>query len=94
MSRIIIRKAVAQQRSIKGKDGTTYLFNEQNAAIEKDGEDFPHPFRIRLADGQAPYPAGDYTIALESLEVGQYGDLTLGRRVALVPVQPAVPAGK
>ncbi|MBO9788653.1 single-stranded DNA-binding protein [Xanthomonas phaseoli] len=89
MSRIIIRKAIAQQRSVKGKNGTTYNFNEQNAALEKDGEDFPHPFRVRLADGQAPYPAGDYAVAPASFEIGQFGDLVIGRRLQLVPIMPA-----
>jgi len=92
MSKIIIRTAVAIPRSIRGKNnGPSFNFNEQNAAIMKDGEDFPHPFRIRLDDGQPPYPAGEYTVDGSSFVVGQYGDLQMGRRVVLVPI-PTAPA--
>lgn len=88
MNSIVIKSGTSTQRAIKGKDGTQYLFNEQTAAIEK-GEDFPVPFRIRLGDGQPPYPPGHYLVDSSSFEVGQYGDLKIGRRVMLVPVAPA-----
>lgn len=100
MSKIIIRTAVSHPRSIRGKNnGPSFNFNEQNAAIMKDGEDFPHPFRIRLDDGQPPYPVGEYTVDGSSFVVGQYGDLQIGRRVVLVPIMPpaaamAAPAAK
>lgn len=92
MSKIIIRTAVAHPRQIRGKNnGPTFNFNEQNAAILKEGEDFPHPFKIRLDDGQPPYPAGEYTVDASSFVVGQYSDLQMGRRIVLVPV-PTVTA--
>lgn len=95
MSKIIIRTAVAIPRSIRGKNnGPSFNFNEQNAAIMKDGEDFPHPFRIRLDDNQPPYPAGEYTVHGSSFVVGQYGDLQMGRRVVLVPISTAPAAAK
>ncbi|PZS73769.1 hypothetical protein A7X76_20780 [Stenotrophomonas maltophilia] len=58
----------------------------------KDGEDFPHPFRLGLDDAQAPYPPGDYVVDASSFNVGQYGDLIVGRRLMLVPVAAAATA--
>lgn len=89
MSKIIIRTATVTPRQIKRKDGTTMVFREQSAAIMKDGEDFPHPFRLGLDDAQAPYPPGDYVVDASSFNVGQYGDLIVGRRLALVPISSA-----
>ncbi|MBA0420031.1 DNA-binding protein [Stenotrophomonas maltophilia] len=92
MSKIIIRTATVTPRQIKRKDGSTMVFREQSAAIMKDGEDFPHPFRLGLDDTQAPYPPGDYVVDASSFNVGQYGDLIVGRRLMLVPVAPAATA--
>ncbi|HEL4218602.1 TPA: DNA-binding protein [Stenotrophomonas maltophilia] len=92
MSKIIIRTATVTPRQVKRKDGSTMVFREQSAAIMKDGEDFPHPFRLGLDDSQAPYPPGDYVVDASSFNVGQYGDLIVGRRLMLVPVAPAATA--
>lgn len=92
MSKIIIRTATVTPRQIKRKDGSTMVFREQSAAIMKDGEDFPHPFRLGLDDAQVPYPPGDYVVDASSFNVGQYGDLIVGRRLMLVPVAPSATA--
>lgn len=92
MSKIIIRTTTVTPRQIKRKDGTTLVFREQSAAIMKDGEDFAHPFRLGLDDAQAPYPPGDYVVDASSFNVGQYGDLIVGRRLALVPISSAATA--
>lgn len=87
MSKIIIKKAVAVQRPVKGKDGTTYVFNEQEAAYD-DGSDFPDRFKISLADGQAPYPVGEYTVEPGAYFVNRFQSLELKRRFSLVPIVP------
>lgn len=87
MSKIIIKKAVAVQRPVKGKDGTTYLFNEQEAAYD-DGSDFPARFKVPLADGQGPYPVGEYIVDPNGFTVNRYGSLELKRRYSLVPIVP------
>lgn len=86
---IVIKNATATPRAIKRKDGTTVIFHEQKAAIEK-GEDFPVPFTISLGDGQPPFPAGEYLLDPACLEVGDFSALRVGRRIQLIPL----PAGK
>ncbi|MEL1264411.1 single-stranded DNA-binding protein [Pseudoxanthomonas putridarboris] len=85
MNCILIKSGTSTPRSIKRKDGTQVIFNEQKAAIEK-GEDFPVPFTISLGDGQPPYPPGRYLLDVSSLEVGDFDALKVSRRIALVPV--------
>ncbi len=92
MSKILIRTATVTPRTVRRKDGTQMVFREQAAAIQKDGEDFPSPFRLTLDDQQPPYPAGDYVVDASSFTVGEFGDLKVGRRVVLVPIQPAAVA--
>lgn len=89
MSMIVIRSATVTPRTIRRKDGTQMVFREQAAAIQKDGEDFPQPFRLTLDQEQAPYPAGNYTVDASSFTTGEFGDLRVGRRVVLVPIAAA-----
>ncbi|WP_343650850.1 single-stranded DNA-binding protein [Stenotrophomonas sp.] len=94
MSKIIVRSTTITPREITTKTGTKMVFREQAAAILKDGEDFPHPFRLTLDDSQAPYPAGEYQVDASSYSVGRFDNLEIGRRVVLVPIvaAPPVPA--
>lgn len=90
MNCIVIKTAVANPRVIKRKDGSTVIFREQRAAIEK-GDDFPIPFTINLGEDQQPFAPGRYLLDAASLEVGDFDSLKVGRRVWLTPA-PAVPA--
>lgn len=92
MSKILVRSTTITPREITTKNGTKMVFREQSAAILKDGEDFPHPFRLTLDDTQAPYPAGEYLVDAASFKVGTFENLEVGRRVVLVPVIPAAAA--
>lgn len=89
MSKIIVKSATVTPREITTKSNTKMVFREQAAAIMKDGEDFPHPFRLTLDDTQAPYPAGEYQVDPSSFTVGRFDNLEIGRRVVLVPLIPA-----
>jgi hypothetical protein len=46
----------------------------------------PRESTIQLDDGQAPYPAGRYTIAPEAFFFGDFNRFTLGR-LKLVPLK-------
>lgn len=89
MSKILVRSTTITPREITTKNGTKMVFREQSAAILKDGEDFPHPFRLTLDDTQPPYPAGEYIVDAASFKVGTFENLEVGRRVVLVPFVPA-----
>jgi len=89
MSKIIVRSTTVTPREITTKNNTKMVFREQSAAIIKDGEDFPHPFRLTLDDQQPPYPAGEYQVDAASYTVGRFDNLEIGRRVVLVPIIPA-----
>lgn len=92
MAHIVIKRGVVVPRQFTGKDGTKYHFNEQPAALVKDGEDFPHPFSVPLGDDQPPYPPGNYTLDLSGFQVNQFNGLELKRRFSLLPVQIEAPA--
>lgn len=82
---ILIKSAAATLRKIERQGKPTLYFNEQSAAVEKGG-DFPIPFKLTLADDQQPYPPGRYIVDASSFEVGDYGRLTIGRNLKLIPV--------
>lgn len=85
-SYILIKSDAVHTRTIPARgDRASISFREQRAAIER-GEDFPVPFNLPLAEDQPPYKPGRYALDLSSLEVNEYGNLRLGRRVRLVPV--------
>lgn len=88
MNSILVKSANSSVRTITRKNGEKMHFTEQQAAIET-GDDFPRPFRITLDDGQQPYAPGRYYVDPVSFDVGQYGDLAVGRRVKLVPLPAA-----
>lgn len=90
MNRIIVKSGSAVGRTIPARgDRAAITFKEQQAAIEC-GEDFPQPFKINLAEDQPPYPPGEYLLDVSSLQVNEYGGLKMARRIALVPLPPAL----
>jgi len=89
--RIIVKRTDVAVRSGTGDGGKPWRINEQQAyaaTVDKEGrpDEYPSKVIIRLEDGQAPYPVGEYEVDERSFYVGQYGRLTLGnlvlRRVA------------
>lgn len=76
-------------RTITGKrDGKSYTFITQDARVALNGE--IRRIEVRLGPEQVPYAVGKYTIADASFRVNNFGVLTLGDRLQLVPA----PAGK
>lgn len=84
MSHIVIKSDAVRTRTIPARGERAAInFREQKAAIES-GEDFPMPFNVQLDDDQRPYAPGLYDLDLGSIQVNQYGSLTMGRRVKLI----------
>lgn len=59
---------------------------------DREGRLNPHPTRVRLTldKDQAPYPAGNYSLAPESLYADQWGQISI--RARLRPIPQAVKA--
>lgn len=86
-SHIVIANGASRVRKIEARNGKPAMFfNEQSAAIVKDGEDFPLPFTITLDDNAQPYAPGKYMVDPACLEVGDFNALKVGRRVKLLPL--------
>ncbi|WP_158238446.1 MULTISPECIES: single-stranded DNA-binding protein [Luteimonas] len=82
---LVIVNGRAAPRTVKKKDGTSMIFNEQRAAIVKPDRDFPEPFTINLQEGQDPFPPGKYLLSCEALDVGDFDSLRVARRIRLIP---------
>ncbi|ENP6600687.1 single-stranded DNA-binding protein [Escherichia coli] len=79
-------QAIADTRSgVSKSTGQAYTINEQSAYIFL-GQDYPQLFKLNLDAGQAPYPAGLYTLHPSSLYVGDFQKLRVGR-IVLIPYQ-------
>lgn len=66
------------------------LIRTQMAVAECDL--FRHKIKLDLGKND-PYPIGEYLVNIEeALDVGDFGELKLSRRLPLVPVQTAKPA--
>lgn len=79
---ICVIKSAAVEEQLNQKSGK--IMRSQTAGLEL-GNGFSLPFRVGL--GQRPaYPPGEYDIDPKSFALNQYGDLTLGRYVDLVPL--------
>lgn len=90
MIRIEIKDATVETRS-GNRNGRDWTIRSQTAwafTVGLDGKPNPYPERvsITLEDGSQGYAPGVYTLSPQSLYVGDFGRLTLGRPV-LVPVQ-------
>jgi len=92
--KIEVKNGVATSRNVtamKGKNaGQVMTMTEQEAwafTADRDGNPAPYPTRIsiNLEQGQQPYPPGIYTLAPQSIYVGDFGKLKIGRTV-LVPL--------
>lgn len=88
MLKFIIDKAPIVKTSSKGnpykvQEAYVQLFDEQG-----NPEKFPRRTELLFRASEEGYPAGEYVMAPQSLRVGQYDRLELGR-VALLPVGSA-----
>lgn len=90
LNAIVIKTAAAKIRKIERPGKATLIFNEQTAAIESD-DDFPKPFKFRLAEDAQPYPPGRYLVDASSFDVGDFDTIKFGRTLKLIPV-PTAPA--
>lgn len=70
------------------RSGKPYSIREQVAYLHVQGEAYPVRCVLVLEDGQEAYPAGMYETANE-LYVGDFGQLTASRRMALTPIRKA-----
>lgn len=53
------------------------------------GKRYPSEVKVRLKDGHAPYPPGEYEVDLaKSCYVSKYGALSLSEELVLIPAQP------
>lgn len=90
MIRIEIKDQTVSTRNgnTRGRDWTIRSQDAWAHTHSRNGNLNPYPEKIsiNLEDGQAPYAPGHYTLAPQSLYVGDFGRLSLGRPV-LSPVQ-------
>ena len=85
---VTVKTAQVEERQIAGGK----IIRSQTVGLEL-GNGFQLPFRVGL--GTRPgYTPGEYDIDPKSFALSQYGDLTLGRFVDLIPLspKPAAPA--
>jgi hypothetical protein len=96
MLKFIIDKAPVAAKSAKGND-----YKKQEAYVQLYAEDgtpekFPRRTELLFRASESGYAPGEYTLAPQSLRVGQYDRLELGR-IALLPWgegQGVNPAGR
>ncbi|GAB6140868.1 hypothetical protein JCM14076_15970 [Methylosoma difficile] len=70
------------------KNGRNWRVVSQNVWIKKPNQHFPEQYSIDIPSGADPYPAGNYTIDIESMVTpGQFKSLSLDTRggVLLTP---------
>lgn len=101
MIKIEIVSAVAHDRTITPKAPSTkppFTVREQDGyayTVDRNGEIERHPQKIvlDLEKGQTAYEPGFYTLAPQSVYVGKFGQLNLGRlHLKKLQAQPAVKA--
>lgn len=72
------------EKTINGKDGKTYTFNEQEAYLHDQTNKYPKKFKISIASGSRPFDVGIYSIDPSSIYVDRYGSLCFARNIKLV----------
>lgn len=82
---------VNEKSGITATTQKPYKIREQTVwayLVSKDGSEKPYPTetRVLLEDGQFPYKPGFYTISPQSIFVGQFEKLSIGRLV-LMPLE-------
>lgn len=81
---IVAGHEAVQTRMVQGKP----RFSQK--AYAHLGGAFPHEIRVPVEDPQRPYRVGRYNVALNSYQVGKYGDLQINPfEFVLVPAGQA-----
>ncbi|QQQ03670.1 single-stranded DNA-binding protein [Lysobacter enzymogenes] len=70
------------------RKGETYHIRNQEGYVH-NGHAFPERFKISLGD-RAPFPVGMHYVDPACIEIGEYGDLRIGRTVLLLNEEQAV----
>lgn len=84
--RISIDNTETHTKSGTGKNGKPYSITTQTGYADM-GKRYPSEVRIRLEDGDKPFPPGEYTIDFEkSVFVGAFDRLALSEELVLVPL--------
>lgn len=78
---------VTHANAVKVLVGANKFEVMQQQAVLHTSDGQVRKFTLSLAQGEAPYPVGEYTISDESLQVTQYGGLELARNIKLVPLK-------
>jgi len=91
--RIEIKSNLIQEISGTSKAGKPYHIRKQAGwAYTYDQMGAPNPFPERmefsLADGQDPFPVGNYTLSPASFYIGDFHSLAISRPI-LEPISPA-----
>ena len=82
MIKIDIKSTECTEKSGTAKGtGKRYSFKEQQAWAHLPGEPYPSKIKLTLNDDEQPYPVGSYTLAPDSLYVGDFNALALKPRL-------------
>ena len=81
----VIDTNVQVQSGTSNRNGRPYTIRKQEAWAHLFGQRYPTKIEISLEDGQLPYQPGQYQLSAESLYVGKFARLEVGR-VKLVPL--------
>lgn len=74
---------VRTKEGVSARTNREYRIREQQAFIHLNGEPFPQKMTLSLGDSQKPYAPGVYELTPEFF-VGNYGDLRIGMRDAIL----------
>ena len=80
-------EVLGPEQTVKGikRDGGTWERREQKAAVFVDGEKYPKPFLMPLAQGQSAYPVGVYELTGDF----RVGDFERGLEFTRYNLRPA-----
>lgn len=74
---------------VEERRGDGWTSRKQTAYVHLPDKAYPQEIKIRLEDGQAPYPKGNYTLAPESIYIDKYKSLAIGAKLVPLAAQRA-----
>lgn len=87
MFEVEVSSTRVEERSGVGSNGKPYRFRTQLGWADL-GRRYPVEIKISLPEGVV-YPAGHYTLSLESVDVNGFGELRFARELVLFPLSKA-----
>lgn len=82
MIKIEVKNTETRSKAGTGKrSGKAYSFKEQDAWAHLPGDPYPTRISLTLNDNDAPHAPGMYTLAPDSLYVGDFGSLAVKPRL-------------